>query len=718
MDEMLVDERQQKIAREMQEELQDKLKENGIDEGQVISDAKEDLQLWDGFNNENATRGRDDADFLFKDQWSNLERSEFDRLFKMPLVFNHLYDPVKKTIAERRKNKPDLMVRSLTGKATQQDLNIRSDLVRTFCYNSQTDLIYQHAFKSALTMGWGAFEICIDYENPRSMFRTIRFEMVEDARKSSFDPNARLPHKGDGNFCARLYSYPKEQFYATFPQAGNVVSYADPRFLLDFQWQTRDSIVVCKYSKKHWYPIKLYFLSNGDTVTDLEWEDMQKQNEEVKNRMRESIVVKDIIFKEMPTIRGERNSKDYFINTYLLTQNEIIDFTPWPSRYLPIIYQDGDSSWMDGQQHTRSFIQDAKDAQRFVNYVGSEIAAEVKNRRREQWIGTPDNIQGYEQFWRNPELQAGILLAKPDPKTNQLPTKMPPSEIPQSLLDQYDRGCRDIREILGYSETEELQGRDMSGKARRERKMEGSMSSYIYFDNADQAIEQAGRVVLDLLPFIIGEDERYMILSKADGTTQSMIFNQREGDEVKNKIERGNFDVEIATGPSFAVQKDIALEFFQQTASENPQVFNLIADLWASQLDLQQMPTIRERLKTLVPPQVLAKEEGKQLPPPQPSPQEMMMQAEIKEKQADIAVKQQKVQIEMQKLELEKAELMLKAKDMNMQNQLNIFDHKTDLEIARTDHRLKNKELDHRHTEAMASTLADLHKHHTSVKNP
>jgi len=42
----------------------------------------------------------------------------------------------------------------------------------------------------------------------------------------------------------------------------------------------------------------------------------------------------------------------------------------------------------------------------------------------------------------------------------------------------------------------------MSGKARRERKLEGSMSAYVWFDNLNQAIEQGGRVVLDLLPVI------------------------------------------------------------------------------------------------------------------------------------------------------------------------------------------------------------------------
>ena len=146
------------------------------------------------------------------------------------------------------------------------------------------------------------------------------------------------------------------------------------------------------------------------------------------------------------------------------------------------------------------------------------------------------------------------------------------------------------------------------------------MSAYVWFDNLNQAIEQGGRVVLDLLPEIAGEHERHMVISKADGRTDSITLNkiigESENGEImrENALDSGDYDIEIDTGPSFAVQKDIALEFMQQTLAANPTVFPLIADLWAKNLDVQFMPQIAERFKTLVPPQILAKEEGKELP--------------------------------------------------------------------------------------------------------
>lgn len=676
--------------------IQERLEEANIDEDEILKQAKEDLANWDGYFQENIVRGRNDMNFLLREQWTSAEVSEFERLGKPCMTFNKSYDTIKKIVGEQRKNKPDLIVRSLTGEAKQEQIDMRADLIRTICYKSQNDLIYQMAFRSALIMGYGAFEICLDYENPLSFNKTIRYEPVVDASTVSFDPTALMPHKGDGNFCSRQFFYTKDQFYARYPDVVNPISYVNQDVVVDYPGRTKDTICVCKMARKTWFPIKLLLLSNGQSVTEDQWHEMQKIIQINKNLADSSQVVGDLIMKDIPYVHAERQSEDYFIRQYVLLQNQIIDFARWGSKQLPLIFVDGDSSFIQGRQYTRSFIHDSKDAQKFINYVGSEIAAEIKNRRREQWLMTPDNIQGPDQelMWRNPEGQVGALIATPDPKTGFMPVKQPPWELSQTLLQQYQRGSQDLREIMGFSETEELNGRDMSGKARRERKTEGSMSCYVWFDNLNQAIEQGGRVVLDLLPSVIGENERAMVLSKRDGRTEPTVFNKPtnridNGEPVKeNVLDDGNYDIEIDAGPSFAVQKEVALEFLQQTLAAYPQVFPIIADLWASQLDVQFMPLMKERLQTLVPPDILAKEQGKPPPPPKPNPQEMMMQAEIQSKMAELKNKQEKLELDKKKLELDQIELMLKAKSMQMDGQLDVYNHFADIERSKLTHGL------------------------------
>lgn len=701
---------------EMEERRLDMLNKAGINEQDVLEHAGKRFNSWNGYFNENIVRGKDDMNFVLRDQWTAVERSEFSRLFKPAMTFNKLYDPVKKVAGEQRKNKPDIIVRSLTGKASQEQINLRADLIRTISYQSQNDLVYQTAFKSALMMGFGAFQICLDYESPKSFNQVIKYDLIPDATRTAFDPTALKPHKGDGNFCGRYYVFTRDEFFATYPYVTNPVSYIDPYMLLDFQWQTRDTITVADYFTKEWFPLILYKLQDGRVVTEEELDEIN-ENYKIQKKITEGSEVGRIIERERPIVVNERQTQDYRIMHYRMIRNQIIDFSEWPSKHLPIIFTDGDSYYIEGRQYTKSFVHEARDAQKCINYFGSEIAAEVKNRRREQWLGTPDNISGYEQDWRNPELQMGILRAKPDPKTGQMPVKQSPWDLSPAIMQNFQRATQDVREILGFSETEALQGRDISGKARRERKLEGSMSAYVFFDNMNQAVEQGGRVVNDLLQYIVGKDERTMIISKKDGKTQTVVINEKMPDgSIRNDLGIGDFDVEIDSGPSFAVQKEIALEFLQTTLAANPQIFPLIADLWAKNLDVQFMPQMAERLKTLVPPQILAKEEGKQLPPQPPNPQELMMQAELKNKQAEIQQKAAEIANKQQQLEIDKAELLLKAQKVHGDMQLDVYNHQMDVEKSRVahelDHEKSNKDFDHK----LAALMADLYKHNNPHK--
>jgi hypothetical protein len=713
---------------EMEEKRLSGLDEAGIDEQHVLTTAGKHMNIWQSYFGENITRGKDDMNFVLRDQWTAVERSEFTRLFKPAMTFNKLYDATKKIAGEQRKNKPDLIVRSLTGKATQEQINLRADLVRTISYQSQNDLIYQSAFKSALMMGFGAFQVCLDYESPRSFNKVIRYDLISDPTRTSFDPTALKPHKGDGNYCARYFVFTRDEFFATYPYVSNPVSFVDPYMLLDFQWQTRDTITVCDYFVKEWYPLIIYQIEqNGQrfSASESEWEKIQKDYKTQKEIVSDTEEARKIIDKMQPRIISERQTQDYRIMHYRLIRNQIIDFSEWPSKQLPIIFVDGDSYFIEGRQYTRSFIHEARDAQKCVNYFGSEIAAEVKNRRREQWLGTPDNISGYEQDWRNPELQMGILRAKPDPKTGQMPVKQPPWDLSPAIMQNFQRATQDIKEILGFSETEQLQGRDISGKARRERKLEGSMSAYVYFDNMNQAVEQGGRVVNDLLNYIIGEDERRMVLSKKDGKTDTVTINEKMSDgSIRNDIGVGDFDVEIDSGPSFAVQKEIALEFLQTTLAAQPQAFPLIADLWAKNLDVQFMPQIADRFKTMVPPEILAKEEGKEPPPQKPNPQMMMMEAElkfkqeeIKNKQAEVQVKMQKLQLEEQEIELKKAEMFLKAQEQQDKAMVDVEKHKLDLRKAEVIHGHDNHKTEMDFGHKASQILADLYKHDTKLEH-
>lgn len=683
---------------EMEENRIAMLDEAGIDEYEVLQKAREDQNTWQSYFNENLTQAKDDYNFLIRDQWTAIERSEFTRLHRVPMTSNRLPATINKLLGENRKNKPDFIVTALNSNTPQQEIDLRSDILRTICHQSQFDLVKQHVFKSQLCLGFGAFQVDIAYVNPRSFLQEIIYPFIKDPTLTAFDPSACLPHKGDGNWCGRYYPFSREEFDATYPYIINPTSFIDPRNLVDYQWTKQDVIIVSDRWVKEWYPLIIYKLSNGQTVTEDKWEEMQKKFKVIKEIGKDS-ELSALISKEIPTIVAKRQTQDYKIMQYRCIRDRIIDFNEFPSRHLPLIFADGNSSYIEGRQYTKSFIHDSRDTQKALNYAFSEIMTEMKNRRREQWLVTPDNIQGYDQFWRNPETQNGALVAKPDPKNGMMPQKMPAWDIPQMLLMQADKCSNDIKEITGFFDASlGKEDNAISGKAIMTRQLSGNMADFVYTDNLNQAIEQVGRVTLDLLPSVYGGDERHLMLTNQNGTSKSIILNKMISDgSIENQLTEGDYNVELNVGPSFAIQKSASVELLMELVRINPQVFPLVADLIAKNLDVQFMPQIAERFKTLVPPQIIAEEQGEPPPPPQPDPQEQMHQMQMQLAQQQIQERAAEIKIRQEKHELEKVQLAFDAMklkdDMHQKKRDNAVD-------------LHGKELDY--SAKIAKILADI----------
>lgn len=615
----------------------------------LLQEISENITSWYSNYSVNLQQFRRDKDFLFLEQWDASDRSEFKRVQKPMLTFNKVYDFFKKVVGEQRQNTPNLEVRCLDGDSSQEAITLRSDIVRQIAYGSKSDIVYQTAFENALAGGFGAIRVVVDYESPKSFNQHIFLRRIENPERIFFDPNAKDTTKHDGGFCGYYDIMNRKEFKQEYPDIRHPESFPAQSEIKEFNWGTQDTITVVEYYKKEWFSFSLYKLSNGKTVTDKEYRKIKQQYEEMAALEDISGVQEPII---LPEIISTRKSRDYKIMCYKAIYGEIIEKYEWTSKHFPLIFCPGDVHIVEGEERTISFVRFVKDAQRFLNYCGSEIAQAIKNSRREQFLVTPDNIsgQGLADMWRNPALQQGALVAKPDPLTKQMPIKLPPSEIPQTLLAQYQRAEQDIQSVLGFYEANRgAAGQELSGVALRERQRTGNMAVAVFFDNLDRAIEQTGRVILSLLPGIY-DTERKLSMQSPDGKNRDVIINRQiAGDKSENDVKKGEYDVIIKAGPSFAVQKEEALRMLIEMAKINPQVFPLVADLIAENIDIENGPQLVERFKTLVPQNIVAKEAGQPPPPPQPNPQMMMMQQEMQLKQAELKLKQQEQQIESEK---------------------------------------------------------------------
>jgi hypothetical protein len=639
------------------------------DEGDIIREAAECGARWDGYFSENNNIGREYLEFLVREQWNPTDKQEFSRTKKPGLTFNMLYDMVRKIMGEQRQNTPSLVVRSKSGKADQKSINLHTDILQSIAYNSRTELVYQQAFAQSMGFGYGVFEVVTDYEDPYSFNQKVIYRAVESPTMCFFDSSAKEPTKFDGNFYGRYYTMSKREYAQRYPNDPNPMSFNIPDYT-GLQISRKDTIVVCEFQRKEYFPIKLYRLSSGEDITKDEWNYLVKRYKE-KMRNWPSYMPQP----GLPEIHAERDSYGYKIKNYRMNASKVLEVCDWPSKYISGVFVDGDSWFIDGKQMTKPFIYHAKDAQKFVNYLGSETASQIKNARREVWMGTPENMEGDDirRMWMNPETQQGILLAKRDRK-GELPQRQPPYEIPQSLLLHRQNSVEDLKRIVGFYDANlGVGGSDASGRAIRASAMQGNASPAIYNDNLGRAIEQGGRIALDLLPTIM-DTERDITVRTQDGKDKYLKINKKlPNGDVFNRIDTSDMDIEVNSGPSFAMQKAEAVDLLIKVLQIPPQspVFPLVIDIIAKNIDLQYTPQLVERLETLVPPQIIAKEKGLPPPPPQPDPQAQMMQqmmaAQEKQLQMQMAEKSQEFAIKQEQNDIKRGELMLKVEELRQE---------------------------------------------------
>jgi len=380
---------------------------------------------------------------------------------------------------------------------------------------------------------------------------------------------------------------------------------------------------------------------------------------------------------EIVRIEDKRPSKKHKIIHYKIAGDYVLDKTEFPSEQLPLVFVDNNSYYdKTGKQICRSFFGDAKDTQRYINYLRTQSAYILKISRYDQWIGSKKNVSSLDtqRNWRDPNNTKGMLTYDESP-TGVKPEQVRAPELSQSLFTQYQLAIEDLYTSTGlYPARMGNNGDEASGKAIDARTRQGSYTTYVFFNSINRAIATGGAIVNEMIPRVY-DTERVLALMTPDEGMKNITVNQQRdkyGEQVENDIRKGTYEVRLKPGPSYEGEKQEALQSLREVLQADPTAFNLIADLYADNLPLSNTIEIKNRLKTRVSPQIIEAGKTGKMPQQQgPSPEEQALQMQQQQIQMDAQFKQEQLQIKKQ-------ELMLKEKEM--QSEIEI--ERMKLEIA------------------------------------
>lgn len=645
--------------------------------------------------------------FILGRQWEDDEEDMLLKNNKKPLQFNKLATLINTLLGEQQQNTPQIEVVPLSD-CDEETAQIRQVIVKDTMLSTDSKRVYQVAAKQAFVGGFGAFLVDTDYVNQKSFDQSIVYRSFKDSTRCYWDIGAEHPNKIDGMRCGYISRMTRQKFRSIYGKEieekikkdVGALSQSQEEIALStenqssenpFTWADDNGITLLNDFVRKMTRDTLYRLSNGKIVNQKELDAMiessraQHMMPEMMETMEEipggPIEVEEeftseedfmTIYDEGEPVRIEdsKNVKISKIIHRLIAGEYILEETEFPADDLPLIYVDQNSYYdKNGKQICRPFLMDCIDAQRYVNYLGTHSAYLLKISRWDQWIGSKKNVQSLDtqQHWKDPTVIKGMLTYDESP-SGAKPEQVRPPELSPSLMQQYQRAIEDMYTSSGLYPTRlGQQGNEVSGAAIDARTRQGSYPTYVAFNSINMAITAGGTIVNQMIPRVY-DTQRIMNLMTPDRGRQNITINQQMdeyGEKVKNDVKKGEFQVILQAGPSYEGQKAEALESLQIALKNNPSIFNLVADLFAENLPLVNTIEIRNRFKTLVPPEIQEAGKTGQMPQQAHQPNAQDQAAMI-----DAQVKQQKMQLEQQKLELQiqeqqsKNELAMKELEM------------------------------------------------------
>jgi len=659
--------------------------------------------------------------FVLGRQWDDDEEDMLKTFNKVPLQFNKLATMINSLLGEQQQNTPQLEVVPLSN-CDEETASIRQMIVKDIMLSEDAKTVYQVAAAQAFVGGYGAFLWDTDYANSRSFDQDLIPRYFKDATRCYWDIGAEEVNKTDGLVCGFVTRMTRAKFRQVYGKdveervksnssitanEEEIALATDPSVGDDpFSWADDEGITINNFYKRKFEKDTLYKLSNGNVLNQEEMDELINVSRETSKKLQEQQMmmgeyagiegIEQGVPGEMPSepmpeealmleenpdmltlyeegqpvrIEDKRLTKRSKIMHYRIAGDYILEESEAPCDDLPLVFVDQNSYYdKDGKQVCRSFIVDAIDAQRYINYLGTQSAFILKISRYDQFMVSKKNVQSLDTqaTWKNPYVVQGALIYDESP-SGAKPEQLRPPELSQSLTQQYQRAIEDLYTSTGLYPTRMGQeGNEISGAAIDARTRQGSYSTYVAFNSINRAISAGGQIVNQMVPRVY-DSERVINLMTPDEGRKNITINKsmdEYGERIENDIRKGTFEVRLQAGPSYEGQKEQVLQSLNMVLQGNPQLLNLFADLYAENFPLVNTIEIKNRLKTIVPPQVIEAGKTGKMPSEmgqnQPNPEEMQMQMQQQQMQMEAQFKQAE-------LEIKRQELQLKAKQQQVE---------------------------------------------------
>jgi hypothetical protein len=583
---------------------------------EILETAKRRFSIGLEADSENREMALDDLKFRIGKQWDEEAKKNRSLEGRPCLTINKIHGKVHKVTNEQRRNRPSIRVSPVDDKADIKTAKIFQGLIKNIEKNSNADTAFDVGFESAVSGGRGFYRIITDYSDPMSFDQEARFKIIRDPNSVVPDPNYKEPDGSDMNWCFVYEDIPKDDFKALYPEADCSNDSFDWDNTND--WHTGETVRVTEYFERVFKKDKLIRLPDNSNIL------LSKLNELDENELIEYGLTRELIEEFSKSETRARDTLVPCVYWYKLTGNEVLEKTIFPSKWIPILVIHGVELIVDGKRVFEGIIRHAKDPQKMYNYWATCETESIALAPKVPWIGAEGQFEGHETKWENAHLKNYPYIEYKPVLLNDGTQAPPPSRnfgepnvqaITQARMIAND-DIKDTTSIFDASMGQ--RSNETSGKAILTRVRQSEITNYHFSDNLSRSIRHAGRILIDIIQRIY-DSERVIRILNEDDSEEIVLINQlfkgEKGALEEHNFSIGKYDVAIDDGPDFTTRRQEAAEGMFNLASANPETWKIAGDLMVKSLDWPYAQEISERLKKMIPPDILGEDENTEIPP-------------------------------------------------------------------------------------------------------
>lgn len=554
------------------------------------------------------SRFKDDIRFLFADpdnqeQWNASVRAARQLAGQPMVTINKTHTHWLHVVNFGKENQPAIKISATGNESTYESAQIFEQVVRRIEYISNAQAAYKKAMEFQVGGGIGYWRIVSDYVDEDSFDQDLFIREVQDPLSIYMDPMIKKTDGSDARFAFVFDDMPREKAEKKYPKASGKAVMGEG----ELSWAQKDTIRVAEYYEREEETEWLYAVETDDGSTMLTRESSMPS--EGRALLEQAL--------EQGKAQRRRVPK-WTVRWYLIVGDEIVDKSTWLGKYIPIIRVPGEEIVIEGRLDRKGLTRYLKDSQRAYNYNASAALEYGALQSKQPWTAPGEAIEGYENYWATANTQNHAYLPwnHIDEQGNPIPAPtrtQPPSSAPV-FMDGMQTAEHQMMMASGqYESTFSEQGNEVSGVAIEQRQKQGQRVTFNYQDAIADAIRFTGVQLIDLIPKYY-DTQRVLLITDEESGEESRVqidpqakqaIKQSE-DQAEAKISAifnpsvGRYNVIAKSGPNFDTRREQAFDAQTQLLAAQPQLSQVIGDLYMANADFPSADKLAERLRNWI----------------------------------------------------------------------------------------------------------------------